>query len=405
MKLKLFISYSHADENFIERFIKVISPLVDNDILEYWYDRKIKAGDEFWDEIENHLADRDIVCLFLSQDYLASPSCMEEMRRALLMKKKHGVLIIPIVLRPCQWLDNKELSSKLAATKDGKPISKYDDHDDAWMEVYYMVKDSVTNYKKLKESSFSFEHEHFLDDATILKKAHSMKNELKLSDIFIYPDLTIIDNKDNDKKISSETVINDFEKGTKLAIIGDDQSGKTALLKVYVKVLKERGFLPVYIKDSQELLQGNIDYRIDSLVKEQYTDNNSVMDFDHKIIVPIIDDFHKSKYKERIIQRLQVYESCIVVVDDIFSLDLSLDMLIADFARYKIRELKPSLRNKLIKKWILIKESDNHDTNFLNGDLEKIDEYTRIVDSSLGKMNGFGIMPAYPFFILNFLRC
>jgi hypothetical protein len=201
MKQKLFISYSHADESFIERFIKVISPLEDNGILEYWYDRNIKAGDEFWDEINNHLADRDIVCLFLSQDYLASKSCKEEMRRALLMNKEHGVLIIPIVLKPCQWLDIKELSSKLAATKEGKPISKYDDADDAWMEVYKMMKDSVMNYKKLKESSFSSEHEHFLDDATILKKAHSMKNELKLSDIFIFPDLTIIDNKDNDKKI------------------------------------------------------------------------------------------------------------------------------------------------------------------------------------------------------------
>lgn len=403
MKLKLFISYSHADESYIERFIKVISPLEDNGILEYWYDRNLTAGDEFWAEIDNHLADRDIVCLFLSQDYLASTSCKEEMRRAILMKKEHGVLIIPIVLRPCQWLDFNELSSKLAATKDGKPISKYGDEDDAWMEVYGMVKDSVTKYKKLRESSFSSDYKRFLDDATILKKAHSMKNELKLSDIFIYPDLTIIDNKDNDKKISSENVVDDFEPGNKIAIIGDDQSGKTALLKVYIKVLKERGFLPVYIKDPQELLQGNIDYRIDSMVKEQYIDNNGVKDFDHKIIVPIIDDFHKTKDKEKIIQRLQAYESCIVVVDDIFSLDLSLDMLIADFAKYKIRELKPSLRNKLIKKWILIKESDNHDTNFLNEDLEKIDEYTRIVDSSLGKMTGFGIMPAYPFFILNFL--
>ena len=166
MKLKLFISYSHADESYIERFIKVISPLEDKDILEYWYDRNLNAGDEFWDEIDNHLADRDIVCLFLSQDYLASTSCKEEMRRAILMKKEHGVLVIPIVLRPCQWLDFNELSSKLAATKDGMPISKYGDEDDAWMEVYGMVKNSVMKYKKLKESSFSSEHEHFLDDAT-----------------------------------------------------------------------------------------------------------------------------------------------------------------------------------------------------------------------------------------------
>lgn len=322
--LKLFISYSHVDESYIGRFITAITTLTGDDgILEYWYDRNIKAGDDFWDEIDSHLADRDVVCLFLSPDYLASRACKEEMRRALVMRKEQGTLIIPVVLRPCAWLDVKDIKPILAATKDGLPISKFSNADDAWMDVYDNVKRAVTTYKKLKDAKFTKAFDDFLDDATVLTKAHSMKNVLKLSDIFIYPDMTIIDEKDNDKKISSDKVILNFTIDSRIAIVGDDQSGKTALLKVYVRVLKSRGFLPVYVKDPQLLLQGNLEYRINNLIKEQYTDNNGSQDFNRQIIVPLIDDFHKTKDKEKILDKLQDYKSCIIIVDDIFSLDVS----------------------------------------------------------------------------------
>ena len=40
-KLKLFISYSHLDENHIKEFIKHLTPLKTNGLIEDWYDRKI----------------------------------------------------------------------------------------------------------------------------------------------------------------------------------------------------------------------------------------------------------------------------------------------------------------------------------------------------------------------------
>ena len=119
-------------------------------------------------------------------------------------------------------------------------------------------------------------------------------------DIFIYPELIILDNKENNERVSAEDVIGEFCQGSNIAIVGDDQSGKTSLLKVYVQRLKEKGFLPVYVKDPQELLQGNLEYRIDRLIKEQYTANDGLEDFDHQIIVPMIDDFHKAKDKVKV---------------------------------------------------------------------------------------------------------
>ena len=69
--MKLFISYSHADGIYIERFIKQLAPITGTDklITDVWYDRNITAGDDFWDRINQHLDNRDIISVHLSRLY------------------------------------------------------------------------------------------------------------------------------------------------------------------------------------------------------------------------------------------------------------------------------------------------------------------------------------------------
>ena len=64
--IKLFISYSHPDGVYIETFRRFMAPLCDSSRVDMWYDRNITAGDDFWARIDEHLKDRDIVCLFIS---------------------------------------------------------------------------------------------------------------------------------------------------------------------------------------------------------------------------------------------------------------------------------------------------------------------------------------------------
>ncbi len=99
-----------------------------------WYDRNITAGDDFWARIDEHIADRDIVCLFISSHYLASNAYKEEMRRAFDMKKSRDVAIVSIILSPCMWLENDNLKRCLALPTDGKPITEFDSEDNAWMD-------------------------------------------------------------------------------------------------------------------------------------------------------------------------------------------------------------------------------------------------------------------------------
>ena len=82
--LKLFISYSHSDEHYVQDFLKHTVLLEENGLLsERWYDREITAGDDFWDRIDEHLEDRDIVCCFISSHYISSKACKKELEKAI----------------------------------------------------------------------------------------------------------------------------------------------------------------------------------------------------------------------------------------------------------------------------------------------------------------------------------
>lgn len=73
------------------------------------------------------------------------------------------------------------------------------------------------------------------------------------------------------------------------------------------------------------------------------------------------------------------------------------EKLISSFNHFKINEFKPSLRCELIKKWLSLFDEEKRENELYRD----IDKKTELIDSTLGKVFGEGIMPAYPFFILS----
>lgn len=401
--LKLFISYSHNDSQFVQDFLRHTAPLRDNGTIDVWYDQNITAGDDFWNRIDEHLADRDIVCCFISSYYISSAACKKEMQAALELRQKKGILVIPIILSTCAWTDLPDVKRLLAIPSDGKPVSSFVTQDEAWLDVYNHIKKVSENHLRFKALSFSEKQLAFLNDATLLTKAHSNKNELKMTDIYVHPDVEKKNNIGSDIRMSFEKVATDFNLGDRIAIVGEDQSGKTTLAKMFVLMLKEKRFIPVYVKDEQELLQGDLTSRVNKLFKEQYNTEHEITDYDMNYVVPIIDDFHKAKNKESALEKLSIYKQLIIIVDTIFDIDIFQEKTTIGFDRYVIKPLKPSLRNELIRKWISVSETANYDPEFINGDYMQIDERMAAVDAALGKVFGKNIMPAYPFFVLTLL--
>lgn len=400
-KLKLFISYSHRDEGHIEEFTKHIAPLKNNDLIEDWYDRKILAGQDFQDNIDNNLENANIVCLFISSNFLSSNACIEERDNALELKKKKGIAVVPVILSACGWLDDKKMSSLLALPTDGKPISDFTNSDTAWNNVYNGIKEVIEKENKIKQLNITEQFSSFLQNTELLAKAHSQKDKVLLEDIFVYPELAKYDDlREYVKRESSEKLIEDFCNYSKILIAGEDQSGKTTLCKKRFIELRKKNFVPIYISDKKNQYKGKITNKISKAYKEQY-DTIPIEEIDKQRIVPIIDDFHFAKNKEKHIHDLSSYRYQIALVDDIFSLNFKDENLIRSFTHFKIKEFIPTLRNQLIEKWTNLTDKRNNTDHNQNKIYQSIDETTALVNTALGKVIGSGIMPAYPFFILS----
>lgn len=132
---QLFLSYSHRDEAMRDRLQVHLAMLKRNGLIETWHDRMIPAGGVLDDEIDAHLESADVVLLLVSADFMASDYCYtREMTRALERRQQGIAQVVPIILDHCDWL-NSPLSKLKAVPKDGKPISKWPNQSEAWLDV------------------------------------------------------------------------------------------------------------------------------------------------------------------------------------------------------------------------------------------------------------------------------
>ncbi|MBP7796805.1 MAG: TIR domain-containing protein [Elusimicrobiales bacterium] len=398
-KIKLFISYSHLDEKYVKEFIKHITPLKTEGLIEDWYDRKIAAGQDFRNKIDENFEKADIICLFISANFLASKECLQEKANAIGLKRKKGVVIIPIIVSRCGWKDDKDLSKLLALPTDGNPVVEFADSNVAWNTVYESIKSVIKMEVKIKQLKLTDAFSGFLQSMDLLTKAHSQKENVFLNDIFVYPVLEIYNDLGGyDKKESAEKLIEEILDYPKILLTGDDQSGKTTLCKKIFTDLREKNFVPVYISDKVNRYQGKIENKIEEAFKKQY-EGITIEEIEKSRIVPILDDFHFAKNEEKHIADLALYSHQIVVVDDVFCLSFRDESVIKSFTCFKIQEFTPSLRNQLIKKWVNLTDIKNGASYSKNEIYKSVDNITELVDDALGKIIGNGIMPAYPFFI------
>jgi hypothetical protein len=139
----LFFSYCHADENLRDQLEKHLSALKHQGVIETWHDRRIPAGQILSAEIDAHLESADIILLLVSSDFLASEYCYDrEMTRAMEQHASGTSVVIPVILRPCDWHDTP-FGKFLAAPKDGRPITQWPSPDEAFLDVVKAIKGAL----------------------------------------------------------------------------------------------------------------------------------------------------------------------------------------------------------------------------------------------------------------------
>jgi hypothetical protein len=398
--LKLFISYSHKDETLVSKFINHIAPLKNSGLISEWYDRKIETGEEFQNEIDNNLDNADIICLMISDSFLASKACLQEKDVALKLRNSKGIKVIPVIISPCAWTMHTELNPLLASPTDGKPVTSFADQNEGWLDAVNWITKACRSVIRIKNLKTTDEFNNFLNSADILTKSHHNKETLNLNDIFVYPKLKSYDAEEASHRYDAENLKQDILSFNKLIIAGENQSGKTTLCKVLFQIYRDLNYVPVFLEDDNKYL-GKPSNKLEKAFSEQYQEANYA-DIDPKRIVPILDNFHAAKHQEKYIEQFHDFPKQVLIVDDIFGLNIKNQNRIKDYTKFKIKEFTPIERNELIKRWIQIKEDTNIQIN-PNHLQQSIDEKTELIENSLGIIFGKGIMPSYPFFILSLL--
>ena len=131
----IFFSYSHKDEALRDELETHLKLLQRQGIISVWHDRKILPGTEWDGEIDVHLERAKIILLLISADFIASDYCWDkEVKRAFELHKREAAVVIPILLRKCDW-QGTSFSKLQGLPKDLTPVTAYNDRDEAWTDV------------------------------------------------------------------------------------------------------------------------------------------------------------------------------------------------------------------------------------------------------------------------------
>jgi hypothetical protein len=119
---KVFISYSHKDREWLTRLRPHLRPLERDGAL-VWDDSRIQAGMPWKAEVEAALNSTKVAILLISADFLASDFIVDNELPPLLEAAKHdGATILSVIVRPCRFTKNEELSRFQAINDPTEPL-------------------------------------------------------------------------------------------------------------------------------------------------------------------------------------------------------------------------------------------------------------------------------------------
>lgn len=150
--LKVFISYSHKDEEFRVELEEHLALLRREGQISSWHDRKILPGQDWAREIDRELESAELILSLVSSTFIASDYCYAvEMNRALARHQAGEAEVVPILIRPCDW-QSAPFAKRQMLPKDGRAVSQWENRDEAWADVASGLRRAVAAIRARRET-------------------------------------------------------------------------------------------------------------------------------------------------------------------------------------------------------------------------------------------------------------
>ena len=243
-------------------------------------------------------------------------------------------------------------------------------------------------------------------------------DDLRLSDIFVFPNLKEFTIGDNDEfvygsLIEGRDLLKALGAKGRVLIFGRQQAGKTTLAKVLFRAFYNKGITPVLVCGGditashlnldkfEELIEAcfKLQYRNPMLPKFQQLDRDKTLvvvdDFDHTRLnskgrLKLLENIHK-RY-----ERAFIFADDVIKLEEIASGKASSEVL-ADYDQFEVVQFGYLLRSKLIEQWYSIGSEYVANPDDL---AIKIHSAETLITSLLGK----NYLPSFPVFILSLLQ-
>lgn len=237
----------------------------------------------------------------------------------------------------------------------------------------------------------------------------SNHDSVRLSDVFIYPDLMEINSDDDQSEnVNSDILFKQLESLDKVLIFGDDQFGKSSLLFHLFQQHHNAGFVPILLNAHElgsateeqfaRIIQRNVinQYGEDSFNKYSQTDNKK------KIV--LVDNIDKLGVRGDVLARVVNYlnkhfKYIVLTAGDRFDVTIlsstDASQALKPFKSFRLLGFGYKLRNELIRRWYQVGSDLTLDEL-----QEKVHNAEQVINSILGK----GLVPMTAFNVLVLLQ-
>lgn len=117
----VYISYSRKDRVWRDKVVRSLSPFETNGTIRLWDDQSISPGQKWEVETKSALESADLALLLISDDFLSSNFITKQEVPYFV---ERGILLIPVLLKPCAWPQVPWLASLQLFPRDGRPMEQ-----------------------------------------------------------------------------------------------------------------------------------------------------------------------------------------------------------------------------------------------------------------------------------------